>query len=56
MKVIVCHCASSGDGVDTDVGPDGPRVPNVDLFLRLMDDPRYEGLLYGDISATTWST
>jgi hypothetical protein len=24
-----------------------------DLFLRLMEEPRYEGLLFGDISATT---
>ena len=51
VRVIVAHCASFGSGVDLDVGPDGPEVPNIDLFARLMDDPRYEHLLTGDISA-----
>ena len=51
VRVIVAHCASFGRGVDLDVGPNGPDVPNVDLFARLMDDPRYEHLLLGDISA-----
>ena len=51
VRVIVAHCASFGSGVDLDAGADGPRVPNVDLFARLMDDPRYEDLLMGDISA-----
>ena len=51
VRVIVAHCASFGAGVDLDAGPDGPVVPNVDLFARLMDDPRYGHLLMGDISA-----
>ena len=51
VRVIVAHCASFGTGVDLDAGPGGPEVPNVDLFARLMDDPRYEDLLMGDISA-----
>ena len=51
VRVIVAHCASFGSGVDLDIGPNGPEVPNVDLFARLMDDPRYEHLLLGDISA-----
>ena len=51
VRVIVAHCASFGSGVDLDAGPRGPVVPNVDLFARLMDDPRYEPLLMGDISA-----
>ena len=51
VRVIVAHCASFGDGVDLDAGADGPVVPNIDLFARLMDDPRYERLLMGDISA-----
>ena len=29
------------------------RVPNFDLFLRLMSEKRYEGLLFADISAMT---
>ena len=51
VRVIVAHCASFGSGVDLDTGRDGPVVPNVDLFGRLMDNPRYEPLLMGDISA-----
>ena len=51
VRVIVAHCASFGSGVDLDAGPGGPVVPNVDLFARLMDDPRYEHVLMGDISA-----
>ncbi|MCY4349041.1 MAG: hypothetical protein OXC25_04235 [Thiotrichales bacterium] len=51
VRVIIAHCASFGAGVDLDVGPHGPVVPNVDLFARLMDEPRYEPILMGDISA-----
>ena len=51
VRVIIAHCASFGSGVDLDAGPRGPVVPNVDLFARLMDDPRYEHILTGDISA-----
>ena len=36
--------------------PDGPRVPNFDLFLRLVEDERYRGLVFGDISAMTLFT
>ena len=55
VRVIVAHCASFGSGVDIDAGADGPVVPNVDLFARMMDEPRYEALLMGDISATMQS-
>ena len=51
VRVIVAHCASLGRGVDLDRGPDGPRVANFDLFARLMAEPRYQRLVYGDISA-----
>jgi mannonate dehydratase len=51
VRVIIAHCASLGRGVDLDRGPNGPRVSNFDLFRRLMAERRYEGLLYGDISA-----
>ena len=55
VRVIVAHCASEGDGIDTDAGPDGPTMPNIKLFARLMNEPRYEHLLMGDISALTQS-
>jgi uncharacterized protein len=51
VRVIIAHCASLGRGVDLDRGPDAPRVSNFELFRRLMAERRYEGLLYGDISA-----
>jgi predicted TIM-barrel fold metal-dependent hydrolase len=54
VKVIVAHCAGLGDDEDLD-DPARPRVASWKLFLRMMDDPRWNGLLYGDISAATQS-
>lgn len=51
VRVIVAHCASLGDGVDLDRGPGGPIVSNFELFARLMDEIRYDKLLYGDLAA-----
>ncbi|MDE0157880.1 MAG: amidohydrolase family protein [Gammaproteobacteria bacterium] len=51
VKVIVAHCASLGQSSDLDKGARGPRVSNFSLFARLMNDRRFEGLLFGDISA-----
>ncbi len=51
IKVIVAHCASLGEGSDLDSG--GIMKPNFDLFMRMMLDKNYEGLLFGDISALT---
>lgn len=53
VPVIVAHCASLGSGIDLDKGEHGPVVENFDLFTRLMDEARYEGKLFGDISAMT---
>ena len=53
VRVVVAHCGSLGNNPDTDKGFNGPQVRNFDLFTRLMDEPRYEGLLFGDISALT---
>jgi mannonate dehydratase len=50
VRVIVAHCASLGDGADLDRGAKAARVPNFDLFLRLMDDARYIGRVFGDVS------
>ena len=50
-KVIMAHCASRGQSDDLD--HPGMRADNFDLFLRMMDDPRYRGQLYADISAMT---
>jgi predicted TIM-barrel fold metal-dependent hydrolase len=52
VKVIVAHCAGLGSNEDLDTR-DRKQVSNFDLFLRLMDEKRYEGLVFGELSAMT---
>lgn len=52
VKVIVAHCAGLGSNSDLD-SKNREVVSNFDLFLRLMSEKRYEGLLFGEISAMT---
>ncbi len=52
VRVIVAHCAGLGSNEDLD-SKERKQIENFDLFLRLMDDKRYEGLLFGEISAMT---
>ena len=52
VKVIVAHCAGLGRNEDLEA-PSKPLTENFDLFLRLMSAKRYEGLLFGEISAMT---
>jgi predicted TIM-barrel fold metal-dependent hydrolase len=52
VKVIVAHCAGLGTNQDLDA-KDRRVVDNFDLFLRLMGDKRYDGLVFGEISAMT---
>ncbi len=52
VKVVAAHCAGLGENPDLD-RPDRRLVPNFHLFMRLMQEKRYEGLLFGDISAMT---
>lgn len=51
LTVIMAHCASLGTNADLDNG--GREAENFDLFLRMMDDPKYADRLFADISATT---
>jgi uncharacterized protein len=51
VKVIVAHCA--GLGTNDDLDNLGKKATNFEFFLRLMDEPRYQGLAFGDISAMT---
>ncbi len=53
VRVVIAHCASLGTDIDLDKGPNGPQVSSFSLFTRLMEEARYEKLLYGDISAMT---
>ncbi len=50
VRVIIAHAASLGTCEDLDNGV-GKTASCFALFLRLMDDPKYVGLLFGDISA-----
>lgn len=52
VKVIIAHCAGLGTNEDLD-DPEKRLVSNFDLFIRLMNEKRYEGLVFGDISAMT---
>ncbi|MEW5741258.1 MAG: amidohydrolase family protein [Myxococcota bacterium] len=54
VTVIVAHCASLGQNPDLDapeVDGQRPWVDNFELFSRLMDEPKYAGRLYGEVSA-----
>lgn len=53
VRVVVAHCASLGEDRDLDRGPGGPWVDSFALFGRLMDETRFAGRVYGDISAIT---
>ncbi len=52
VRVVVAHCASLGEGEDTD-RRGGTMLPNFELFARLMDEPQYRANLVGDIAAVT---
>jgi len=52
VKVIVAHCAGLGTNEDLD-SKDRKVVDNFDLFMRLMEERRYEGLVFGELSAMT---
>ena len=52
VKVVVAHCAGLGTNEDLD-SKDREQMDNFDLFVRLMDEKRYEGLVFGEISAMT---
>ena len=56
VRVVAAHCATMGESADIDKNKDpdkAPDVANFELFSRLMAEKRYEGLLFGDLSAVT---
>jgi len=53
LRVVVAHCASMGQDIDLDKGPNGPLLDSFSLFERLMQENKYEKNLFGDISAMT---
>ena len=52
-RVVVAHCASMGQDRDLDKGDGGPLVDSFELFARMMEEPRWQGRLFGDVSAMT---
>jgi predicted TIM-barrel fold metal-dependent hydrolase len=50
IRVIVAHAASLGNCADLD-NRGAKKTSCFDLFLRLMDDAKYRGLVFGEISA-----
>jgi uncharacterized protein len=53
VKIIMAHCGSLGTNKDLD---NEGTTKNEKLFYRLMEEEKYEGLLYGDISALAMTT
>jgi uncharacterized protein len=57
VRVIAAHCASDGSGRDWIQEKEKGMQPiwrkNVDLLLDLMSNPKYDDLLYADLSAMT---
>jgi mannonate dehydratase len=51
VRVVASHAGGPGSFPDA-AAPRG-KVASLDLFLRLFDDPQWEGRLYADISAIT---
>ncbi|MCZ6626871.1 MAG: amidohydrolase family protein [SAR324 cluster bacterium] len=49
VQVIMGHSGSLGESIDID-SAGRPTVSNFELFLRMMDDPKYARNLYGEIS------
>ena len=52
VRVIAAHCASLGKSPDLE-SKSRKEVENYELFARLMQEKRYDGRLFGDISAVT---
>lgn len=54
VKIIVAHCASLGSALDLDMEEPRTKKECFDLWVRLMEEPQWVGLLYADISAITF--
>ncbi len=53
IRVIIAHAASLGSCTDLDNGQgnNAKKADCFDLFLRLMDEAKYRGLAFGEVSA-----
>jgi uncharacterized protein len=55
VKIIMAHLASLGECADLD-DPNKKMTSCFDLFLRMFDNPKYKGNLFGELSGTTIHT
>lgn len=53
VRVVALHSASDGADIDLD-DPERRRVASFDLLMRMMREPCYEGLLFGEASTLTF--
>ncbi|MEO8326010.1 MAG: amidohydrolase family protein [Nitrospirota bacterium] len=53
VKVVMAHVASLGECEKEEVAICLPGTPYVDLAIQMLEDPKYTGLVFADISALT---
>jgi mannonate dehydratase len=53
VKVVMAHVASLGECEEEEAAICPPGTPYVDLAIGMLEDPRYEHLVFADISAVT---
>lgn len=51
VRVVAAHCASLGEARTDETHTTGKT--NFEVFAQMMDEPRYRGRLFGDLSAVT---
>ncbi len=53
VKVVMAHVASLGECEKEEVTICPPGTPYIDLAIQMLEDPKYAGLVFADISAVT---
>ncbi|GJL61311.1 MAG: metal-dependent hydrolase [Nitrospirales bacterium] len=53
VKVVMTHVASLGECEKEERPICSPGTPYIDLAIRMLEDPKYAGLVFADISALT---
>ena len=53
VKVIMAHVASLGECKEEDIAICLPGTPYIDLAIDMLEEPKYQDLLFADISALT---
>jgi len=54
VKVVIFHSATPGKYKDLDHPTRNKKVFGFDLLIRMLENPAYQGLLFGEISAITF--